>query len=144
MNVSQANSYLYTSYAQKAAAASSATSQSESQTSSSDTTSDGVTKYDFTNITRGDLLSTVNNLIKSGQMSLDESSSLVLLMGPKIGLDGSNIDASDEKVDVFSALKQSIAFNNYTGNTTASEYDMKALNFLQKLQGNISGLNIKA
>lgn len=144
MNVSQTNSYLYASSLQKTANSSSAASSNNPEISTSDSTDGGVKKYDFTNISRGELLDTVNNLIKSGQMSLDESTPLVMFMGPKIGLDGSNIDASSEKVDVFSMLKQSIAFNNSIGNTTASTYDTKALNFLQKLQGNIFGLDIKA
>lgn len=144
MNVSQTNSYLYASSLQKTANSSSAASSNNPEILTSNGIDNGVKKYDFTNITRGELLNTVNNLIKSGQMSLDESTPLVMFMGPKIGLDGSNIDASSEKVDVFSALKQSIAFNNSIGNTTASTYDTKALNFLQKLQGNIFGLDIKA
>lgn len=144
MNVSQTNSYLYASSPQKTANNSNAASSNNSEVSTSDGADSGVKKYDFTNISRGELLNTVNNLIKSGQMSLDESTPLVLLMGPKIGLDGSNIDASSEKVDVFSMLKQSIAFNNSIGNTTASAYDTRTLNFLQKLQGNIFGLDTKA
>lgn len=144
MNISQTSSYLYTSSLQKTANNSNAASSNNAQVSASDGADSGVKRYDFTNISRGELLDTVNNLIKSGQMSLDESSPLVLLMGPKISLDGSNIDASNEKVDVFSMLKQSIAFNNSIGNTTASAYDTKAMNFLQKLQGNIFGLDIKA
>ena len=144
MNISQTSSYLYASSLQKTANSSNAVSSNSPQSSSSDGVDGKIKKYDFANISRGELLDTVNNLIKSGQMSLDESSSLVLMMGPKIGLDGSNIDASSEKVDVFSMLNQSIAFNNSIGNTAASAYDTKALNFLQKLQGNIFGLDLKA
>jgi hypothetical protein len=144
MNISQTSSYLQASSLQKTANNSNAANSNNSQISASESADGGVKKYDFTNISRGELLDTVNNLIKSGQMSLDESSSLVMFMGPKIGLDGSNIDASDEKVDVFSMLKQSIAFNNSIGNTTGTAYDTKAMNFLQKLQGNIFGLDIKA
>ena len=77
-------------------------------------------------------------------MSLDESSSLVLLMGPKIGTDGSNIDVSDEKVDVFSMLQQSLAYNNYTKNTAGSIYDTKALDALTKLQGKYTGIDTRA
>ena len=109
MSISQINGYSYTNAIQKSQNRSVATTQTES--SSTGQSVDGVKKYDFTNISRGELLNTVNGLIKSGQMSLDESSSLVLLMGPKIGTDGSNIDVSDEKVDVFSMLQQSLAYN---------------------------------
>jgi hypothetical protein len=105
---------------------------------------EGIKKYDFTNMTRGQLHETVNNLIKNGEMSLDESSSLVLMMGPKITVSGNSIDASDEKVDAFSLLKQSIAFNQSIGNTSGIIYDNKALSALERFQGKTSGINIVA
>ena len=142
MSISQINGYSYTNAIQKSQNGSVATPQTES--SSTGQSVDGVKKYDFTNISRGELLNTVNGLIKSGQMSLDESSSLVLLMGPKIGTDGSNIDVSDEKVDVFSMLQQSLAYNNYTKNTAGSIYDTKALDALTKLQGKYTGIDTRA
>lgn len=105
---------------------------------------ESIKKYDFTNMTRGQLRETVNNLIKNGEMSLDESSSLVLMMGPKITVSGNSIDASDEKVDAFALLKQSIEFNQSIGNSAAVMYDNKALSALERFQGKTSGINIVA
>jgi len=104
----------------------------------------GVTKYDFTNMTKGQLRETVNNLIKNGEMSLDESSPLVLMMGPKLMVSGNSIDSSDEKVDAFALLKQSIAFNQSIGNTSGIIYDNKALSALERLQDKASRINIIA
>ena len=71
----------------------------------------GVSTYDFTHMTRGKMLETVNQLIKSGQMSLDETSSLVLLMGPKMTASGNFVDASNEPVDFIASLKNSLTYN---------------------------------
>lgn len=111
-------------------------------TVSSDQNSGGISKYDFSNMTRGEMLSTVNSLIKSGQMSLDESSSLVPMMGPQLSVNGTLTDMQNQKFDFIGALKQSISFNQSIGNTAGIKYDNMALSALEKLQGNPSHINI--
>ena len=107
--------------------------------------SSGIKNFDFTQISRGDLLQTVNNLIKNGEMDLDESSSLVLLMGPKISVNGDFApNSSNEIINVFDMLKQSISFNQSIGNTSGMVYDTKAFDALKRLQGSTSGINIVA
>lgn len=107
--------------------------------------SSGTKKFDFTQISRGDLLQSVNSLIKSGEMSLDESSSLVLLMGPKLNINGeiSQNTSSNEIINVFDELNKSIAFNQSIGNDAGTLYDIKALNALMHLQGKTSSIDLK-
>lgn len=109
-------------------------------------TSDGVTKYDFTNMTKSQMRETVNKLIKSGQMTLDESSSLVGIMGdlPQVSADGTYYtpDTSNQKIDFIAALKQSIDFNQSIGNISGITYDNKALTALEKLQSKASSINL--
>lgn len=104
----------------------------------------GVSTYDFTHMTRGEMLETVNQLIKSGQMSLDETSSLVLLMGPKMTASGNFVDASNEPVDFIASLKNSLTYNQSIGNNSAIFYDTKALDALERLQGKSSKIDLTA
>lgn len=103
-----------------------------------------VKKYDFTQISRSDLLQNINSLIKNGAMDLDESSSLVFLMGPKIAVNGdiSTNSSSNEIINVFDELRKSIEFNQSIGNTSGTFYDTKALNALNRLQGKTSSINL--
>lgn len=104
----------------------------------------GVSTYDFTHMTRGNMLETVNQLIKSGQMNLDEASSLVFLMGPKMTASGEFVDASNEPVDFIASLKNSLAYNQSIGNSSAIFYDTKALDALERLQGKNSKIDLTA
>lgn len=116
-------------------------SQNLTQTNESNKTK----KFDFTQISRGDLLQTVNNLIKNGEMDLDQSSSLMPLMGPKINTNGNFVsNSSNEILNVFDMLKQSISFNQSIGNTSGVLYDTKAFDALKELQGSTSGINLLA
>ena len=113
------------------------------QSTSETSTSGGVSSFDFTHISRGDLLQTVNNLINNGEMDLDESSSLVPFMGPKISFDGNSYpDSANEVINVFEMLKQSIAFNQSIGNSSGVLYDTKAYDALSKLQGSTKGVDL--
>lgn len=77
-------------------------------------------------------------------MDLDESSSLVFLMGPKIAVNGdiSTNSSSNEIINVFDELRKSIEFNQSIGNTSGTLYDTKALNALNRLQGKTSSINL--
>lgn len=143
MNVSNSTQALYTSQ-YKISNATTTVNYTNAMEPSDNQKSDGIKQYDFTNMTRGQLRETVNNLIKNGEMSLDESSSLVFMMGPKLTESGNLIDASNEKVDAFALLKQSIAYNQSIGNSAAAFYDNNALNALERFQGKLSGINIIA
>jgi hypothetical protein len=95
--------------------------------------------YDFTHISPNAMLKTINSLIKSGRMSLDESSSLVALMpiSPLTNASGGIgvPDAADQPMNFLAALKELMAFNKSIHNDAAVAYDQKALSALERLQG---------
>lgn len=68
---------------------------------------------DFTDITPDDLLETVNGLIRDGQMDLDETSSLVGLMGNSAlsNVDGATSSSTSSQMpfDVFATIQERIA-----------------------------------
>ena len=98
----------------------------------------GGSTYDFTNMTPNNMLSTINSLIKSGQMSLDESSSLVAMM-PISPLAAANSgsgtpDAANQPMNFFSGLEKMIAFDKSIHNDAGVIYAQKALSALERFQ----------
>lgn len=92
--------------------------------------------HDFTNMSPNDMLDTINGLIKSGQMTVDETSSLMMLI--PIALGGSDIPAAaaaNQKVNLFSALENMIAYDKSTHNEAAVIYHQKAISALERFQG---------
>jgi len=59
---------------------------------SSSQTGPNCSNYDFNNMTHNEMLNTVNSLIKKGKMSVDESSSLLIMLpvSPLCNVNGSN------------------------------------------------------
>lgn len=108
------------------------------------TTGSGVTSYDFTGMTPSDLRTTVNDLVKSGKLSLMDSSPLVTIAG--FG-GGATADGAGQPIDVLAALKSGIA---YKQQNQASQPDSgidrwkNALAALQGLQGTPSGVDTYA
>jgi hypothetical protein len=106
-------------------------------------TGSGVSSYDFTSITPKELQSTINNLVKSGKLSLKDSSPLVT-----IARFGDQAGKSDQQIDVFSALKAGIAFKEQSGQAqqpnSGIQYWNNALSALQGLQGTPSGVDTYA
>lgn len=93
------------------------------------------TQLDFSRMRPSEQIDVVNRLIRSGQMSLDESSSLLVIIPPGKAL----ADIDSEPVDLFAQLRQRYDYNIATGNDRAAEYNMKALAALERLQGSIVG-----
>lgn len=90
--------------------------------------------YDFRHISPERLLKEINTLITRGQLSLDETSSLIGIL--PIALDGGPPPAEYyQPTDFFSLLERSMNFNKYTRNDTAVVYDQMALSALSRLQG---------
>ena len=92
--------------------------------------------FDFTNIRPSDVLNTINSLVKSGQISLDESSSLLSFvplteLNAAMGKPG----ITNQPINLFSGLKESIAFSKSIHNDAAAVYEQKALSALERLQG---------
>lgn len=99
----------------------------------------GSESYDFTNIAQNEILETVNGLIKSGQMSLDESSSLLAFV-PRVELNAAMFGngapgATSQSVNLFTGLEKMIAYNKSIDNEAAVIYGQKALSALVRLQG---------
>jgi len=117
---------------------------SENEPSVALNASNQIKKYDFTNITRSEFKNILNDLIQTGQISLDESSSLLYAMPDQIIINDSDPHMKNESVDVFSILIQSIAFNQSIGNDSGILYDTKAFNTLMRFQDKLYGLNINA
>lgn len=94
----------------------------------------GGNNYDFSNISPNDILGTINNLIKNGKMSLDESSALLPFIPNKILHSSASVN-SDQPINLFSGLERMIAYNKSIHNDAAVIYAQKAFAALERLQG---------
>lgn len=88
---------------------------------------------DFRDMSPNDMLKTVNRLITSGQMTLDESSALILQIPISIK-GGDNSSLMNQKIDFISALEQAISYSQFTHNDAAVFYGKKALSALERIQ----------
>jgi len=107
------------------------------------------TALDFTSMSRSDLRGTVNSLIKSGKLSLDDTSSLVGMMGPAAtsyaGQGGPSAAAYDSSAfDALSALQTGIDGANARHDEQNAAALSRTLTALQQLQGTAAGLDLKA
>lgn len=94
----------------------------------------GGATYDFTNMSPNDILPTINSLIKSGQMSLDESDSLILLVPISLGGDPVPPAALSQKRNLFSDLEGWLSSNRYLHNNVGAEADQRAITALKRIQ----------
>lgn len=86
----------------------------------------------FRNMSPDELRETVNALIKSGQLTLDETSSLVPLMAPENAI--LTFYQPDQKINMIEKLEQSLAFNESIHNYNGMTYDRKAIEALMRFQ----------
>jgi hypothetical protein len=101
--------------------------------------------YDFSNITPKALRETVNGLIRSGQLNLDETSSLLGMMAPtQIGTDGSFTTTSDSPVDVFAKIQAGIEGALSRNDIQIEEYLQRAADALLRYQGQTAKIYIQA
>lgn len=104
--------------------------------------------YDFSSMTRPQAREAINSLIKSGKMSLDESSSLVPIFGSLAlndagtGAPSANYDTSP--IDLFSMLRTAIAGAKSRHEDQNVAAYQQSLSALQRLQGTSSGVNMTA
>ena len=125
--------------------ASRAPASTNSQQSDSSTTG----TFDFTSMSRSDLRDTVNSLIKSGKLSLDDTTGLVGMMGPAAttyaGQGGSSAAAYEgSPFDALSALRTAIDGANSRHDDKSAAVFSRTLSALQQLQGTVAGLDLKA
>lgn len=98
-----------------------------------DTTSAAKT-YDFSNMSPEHLLNTINELIKSGQMSVDETSSLIALIPFPIANIGTNPEAFYAPTDFYKGLQSLIDYSKATNNQSGVDYGEKAIAALKRFQ----------
>ena len=103
---------------------------------------------DFTSISRADLRSSVNALIKGGSLSLDDSSALVPMIGSAaLSYAGTGSPAAgydDQKLDVLSDLQAGMDGARSRGDTSTLKHLTLTLDALQRLQGTSSGVDVSA
>lgn len=147
-----AGSYLY----QSGQAASALAASSASLTTESDNTpvksgarnalSSGIIKTDFTGMTRQQVSDWMNDQIRSGAMSLDESTSF---LGMTLKIDAQTMQpvdmASDTTpVDFVDKAKQGIAGALSRGDRDGAAQLQIALATMQRYQGQVTGVDIRA
>lgn len=97
-----------------------------------------VKTYDFSNMSPQDMKGAVSDLLKSGLMSFDESSSLVGMIPSLLSgevLDGALPDSFYQPMNFFSAIQEGIQGALSRNETTSAEYLDQALQALTRLQG---------
>lgn len=102
-------------------------------------TSDTSKQYDFTHISRNELLETVNGLIKSGDLTLDDTTSLLGMMGSspllKVNYDGKALEGGDTPMNVFARIQDGIdgaRSRNETGSVAGLQRAAEALTRFHK------------
>ena len=96
--------------------------------------------YDFTAVTRQQLRDLVNDLIKSGRMSLEASSPLVGMMGPQLRADGSGRMSeadSTRPMNVFTQLQAGTEGAYWRGDQENAKRLIETLGALKRLQGSV-------
>lgn len=102
--------------------------------------SDVSKKYDFSHMSRNELLETVNGLIHSGDLTLDDTTSLLGFMGSspllKVDYDGLPLENGDVPMNVFEHIKASMEGARSRNETGSVEGLQRALDALMKFQKN--------
>ncbi len=147
-----AGSYLYQSgHAAPATAASSnslatALGNAPVESAATDAPSSGVIKTDFTGMTRQQLFDWMNNQIRSGAMSLDESSSFLGMTLKMDARTGQMVDmASDTTpVNFMDRATQGIAGALSRGDQESAARLQSALATMQRYQGQVTSVDFRA
>lgn len=92
---------------------------------------------DFSNIRPDEILGTVNSLIKSGKMSLDESTSLMGLVPLSLRNLPNATAGSNEPINMFNRLEAMLAYHKSEHDDAAAIYDQKAIDALRRFQGTL-------
>jgi len=114
-------------------------------TSATGSSRSGTTQTDFSNMTRKGLFDWMNSQIKSGEMSLDDSSAFLGMTikipvgagrGEAIGLD------DQEPVNFLQKAQDGIAWARQNNDTGAVKRLETALNAMRQYQGQVTGVDI--
>jgi hypothetical protein len=103
---------------------------------------------DFTTMSRSNLRDTVNSLIKSGQLSLYDSTGLIGMMAPAAtayagpgGVSAATYDSLS--FDALSALRMAIDGAKSRQEHASAASFARSLTALQQFQGTVTGLDLK-
>lgn len=116
-------------------------------------TASGTERYDFSNMTPAQMREAVNRLIRGGELSLDETSSLLFVMAPlssRLKVDGTPVSATEGErigntpVDAFAKLRDGIAGARWRNDSAAEAALSQTLAALQRVQGTVSSVDILA
>jgi hypothetical protein len=103
--------------------------------------------YDFSNMTRPELRDAIASLTKNGQMSFQESSSLVPLAGSAAltyaGSGAPSADYDTAHLNLFSMLKDGLAGAKSRHDDKSAAAFQQTLSALQRLQGTLAGVDLK-
>lgn len=117
------------------------------------TTSAGIGRYDFSGMSPAQMRDTVNRLIRSGDLSLDETGSLLSIMAPpsaRLRVDGAQVSAAEAEridntpVDAFAILREGIAGARWRNDSASEAALTRAIAALQRVQGAVSSVDIRA
>ncbi|MES2601836.1 MAG: hypothetical protein V4602_13605 [Pseudomonadota bacterium] len=143
-----AGSYLYQNGQTASATAASSISLVNEQAAKSGThaLSSGIIKTDFTGMTRQQMFDWMNNQIRSGAMSLDDSTSFLGMVLKVDAATGQPVDmASDTMpVDFVDKAKQGIAGALSRSDRDGAAQLQAALATMQRYQGQVTGVDIRA
>ncbi|MBC7581109.1 MAG: hypothetical protein H7312_27685 [Tardiphaga sp.] len=112
----------------------------------------GISTYDFSSMSPAEMRSTVNDLIRSGKMTLDESSPLLGMMSPPASRwAGSGSAPADEAnrmdnepIDAFATLRAGITGAQSRGDRRNVEALGQTLDALLRLHGTTASVDIRA
>ena len=112
----------------------------------------GISTYDFSSMSPAQMRSTVNDLIRSGKMTLDEASPLLGMMGsPASRWAGSGSPPADEAyrmdnqpIDAFATLRAGLTGAQSRGDSRNVEALGQTLDALLRLQGTTASVDIRA
>ena len=112
----------------------------------------GISTYDFSSMSPAEMRSTVNDLIHSGKMTLDESSQLLgMMFSPVSQWEGSGSAPADEAnrmdnepIDAFATLRAGITGAQSRGDSRNVEALGQTLDALLRLQGTTASVDIRA
>lgn len=103
-------------------------------------------QYDFTHMSRNELLETVNGLIRSGDLTLDETSPLLGMMGSspllKVNYDGKPLENGDAPTNVFARIQEGIEGARSRNETASVARLERAAEALMKFQE--PGITVRA
>jgi len=132
------------SAAQRGASSSSATTAGASNEQPTPSGGSGVQTTDFTSMTRKELFDWMNSKIKSGEMSFDESTTFVS-MTLSFPVDGAYTGLDDtEHVNFMQAVEKGMLGAQHRNDTEMVERLQNALRIMDRYQGEISGVDIRA